>query len=356
MLMLAGFIGLMAAVAALDVVSAFGGNDETEPPADDHGGVAGTFHEEDPSQEDQPADSARDDGLTDAYRPHPDGEFTGNDDRAPGGQVITGAEVPDILVGTDGGDTIDGRAGDDQIGGYGGDDLIEGQEGDDDLHGMAGDDTLDGGAGDDTLSGGDDNDSLSGGEGDDLLAGQMGDDMLDGGAGADSLLGGAGEDSLSGGAGDDTLEGNDGNDTLDGGTGADVLMGGGGDDVLSDRDPDGEVVRDFLNGGAGDDTLVAGEADWLDGGEGHDSFVLSEWLDEAHEAATIGDYNATEDQIVVVYDAAAHPDPLLSLSPADDGQGEGDMNLFLDGMLVARVLGSPDLAVSDIQLLPAQAA
>ena len=102
--------------------------------------------------------------------------------------------------------------------------------------------------------------------------------------------------------------------------------------------------------GAGNDTLVAGEADWLDGGAGHDDFVLNEWLSEGGDAATIGDYNPEEDQIVVVYDPASYPEPAVSVAPAEGSAG--DMEVFLNGTLVARVLGSPGLTVAELTLLP----
>ena len=216
---------------------------------------------------------------------------------------------------------------------------------------MDGDDRLSGDGGDDTLAGGDGSDLLVGGEGNDSLAGQMGDDRLSGGAGSDSLLGGAGADTLAGGDGNDVLQGADGNDSLEGGAGQDVLMGGAGNDLLTDTDAQNNPQRDFLNGGEGDDTLVAGADGWLNGGEGADDFILNKWLDEPHEAATIDDYKPDEDQIVVVYDPVAHPDPHLSVSPIE-GAG-GDMNIFLNDLLVARVLGSPSLTVDDLQLLPA---
>ena len=165
------------------------------------------------------------------------------------------------------------------------------------------------------------------------------------------MIGGAGDDQLDGGDGADTLEGADGNDRLDGGAGQDVLMGGAGDDLLSDHDAPGAQVRDYLNGAQGDDTLVAGGDDWLTGGEGRDDFILNQWLDEPHEAATIADYAPDEDQIVVVYNAEDYPQPELSLEP--EGNDTGDMNVFLNGTLVARVLASPDLTLADLQLLPA---
>lgn len=259
-----------------------------------------------------------------------------------------------IFWGGDGGDLLEGGDCDDQLGGYGGADTIDGGAGGDDLHGMEGADLLAGGAGDDGLHGGPGDDGLSGDAGNDTLAGEGGDDSLAGGAGGDSLLGGQGDDRLDGGAGADSLLAGDGDDTLAGGPGADVLVGGPGDDALADRDDTGQAVRDFLDGGAGSDTLDAGEGDWLTGGPDRDDFILGQWLDEPHEAATIGDYEPGTDRIVVVYDAGLHPNPTLTVRPS--GGNEGDVDILLGQTLVARVLNAPSLSADDLDLVPTRGA
>ncbi|MFO1176102.1 MAG: hypothetical protein U1E48_13025 [Paracoccaceae bacterium] len=92
--------------------------------------------------------------------------------------------------------------------------------------------------------------------------------------------------------------------------------------------------------------------DWLTGGAGHDDFILHDWLGQPQpETTVIGDYNPHEDQIVVVYDPADHPDPHLSLAPATDGSG--DMHVLLDGSRIASVLASPGLTLAELKLLPA---
>ncbi len=350
MLMFAGLVGLMMAASIADVASLWDKGDDPDTDPQDGSDVdtgSGNVIDGTPLGAAFPGTDATDDANGSGAEA-PIGTTTGQTG-APGIPAETTPQN-DILVGTPADDHIDGAAGDDQIGGYAGDDLLQGGAGEDDLRGDSGQDRLSGGDGNDTLAGGADDDSLMGDAGHDELVGQEGDDTLSGDAGNDSLLGGAGDDSLTGGAGNDGLQGGDGNDILAGGDGQDTLMGGNGDDRLTDRDAAGDPSRDFLNGGAGHDTLLAGEGDWLDGGAGHDDFVLNEWLAAGGDAATIGDYNPDEDQIVVVYDPASYPEPELSVAPTEGSPN--DMEVFLNGTLVAHVLDSPDLTVADLTLLP----
>jgi Ca2+-binding RTX toxin-like protein len=114
--------------------------------------------------------------------------------------------------------------------------------------------------------------------------------------------------------------------------------------------PEGDDAEaDFLNGGEGDDTLTLGAGDYATGGEGSDDFVLSQWLGEGGHA-TISDYNADEDQIVVVYDASAHADPELTLAPVD---GTSDVTIMLNGAPVGVVSDGAGMDLSDITLLAA---
>lgn len=310
MLMFAGLVGLVVAASLVDALSV-----QEESPE---------LPSEEPSGADIQSD-APDIGI----------------DNSPLSHVFDGTDEKDSLTGTDAPD---------HIAGYGDDDTLAGGAGNDDLDGMAGDDLLAGEDGSDQLYGADGNDSIAGGGDDDTLAGQTGDDFLAGEGGDDALVGGMGHDVLAGGSGNDGLQGGADNDVLAGGEGIDTLMGDGGDDHLSDRDAPGVFVQDFLNGGAGDDTLVAGEADWLNGGAGADDFVISQWLDQADKAVTIGDYDPGEDQLVVVYDATLHPDPHVIVEPADGDWGE--VNIFLDGTHIASVMGDPDLSLADLRLLP----
>ncbi|MGB7268768.1 MAG: calcium-binding protein [Albidovulum sp.] len=343
MLMLAGILGAVMTATILDVFS-FG---DDPPEAEDT-----------PEKNDEA--STQDDGLDgsplediDIVRADNGGSESPEMAVATAGIAETGSEGGDTLAGTADDDRLSGAGGNDIIAGYAGDDRLFGGAGHDDISGDAGDDLLDGGDGDDTIVGGNDSDSLIGGAGDDSLAGQMGHDSILGGDGDDALIGGAGDDTLAGGAGDDALQGGDGGDVLDGGTGQDTLMGGNGDDVLTDRDTADAPIRDFLNGGAGNDTIVAGEADWVEGGEGADDFILNAWLAEPHANATIGDYDHDEDQIVVVYDPADYPDPVLTLNVTN--AETGDVEILLNGNPIAHVLASPDLAVDDLALVPTSA-
>lgn len=251
---------------------------------------------------------------------------------------MQGGDGDDLIRGGGAADTIGGGAGDDQIDAGGGDDDLDGGDGDDIIWAGEGDDTLSGGAGDDILHGQDGDDSLLGGEGDDSLFGHDDDDSLAGGAGLDTLIGGMGDDTLDGGEGDDLLDGGMGSDTQDGGAGNDTLYG---------AFPEGDdYADDFLNGGDGDDTLVLGTGDHGSGGAGADIFDLSQWLGEGG-FATITDYDAAEDRIVVVYDSAFHPQPQLTLAQVE---GTEDVQILLDGQAVGLVTGGVGLSAEDILL------
>ncbi|MEX1661571.1 calcium-binding protein [Thioclava sp. 15-R06ZXC-3] len=261
----------------------------------------------------------------------------------------------DIVWGAAQGDTIEGGAGDDQIAGYEGNDTLLGGDGRDHLFGDAGDDMLAGGAGDDALNGGDGDDLLVAEDGDDALVGAFGADTLMGGAGSDTLSGGADGDLLRGGSGDDTLEGDAGDDTLSGDQGHDEMSGGAGDDVILGLVPnagfDDREDGDLLNGGAGADTLVMGSGDWANGGEDSDLFTLGEWIDPA-APATIADYAQSEDQIAIVYDPEATPDPVVSVEPSQDH--EAASWVLLNGVRLAEVLNARDLRSEDVLLATPQ--
>ncbi|MFZ7092098.1 calcium-binding protein [Primorskyibacter sp. 2E233] len=220
-----------------------------------------------------------------------------------GDDDMTGSDATDLLGGGDGNDLIDGGASDDELqGGDGADTLLGGSE-NDTLHGGAGEDVMSGGAGEDDLFGHDGDDQMAGDAGDDELWGGLGDDSMDGGDGADALLG------------------REGGDTLDGGLGSDTLFGGWDDDLLNgvERDEAGHDTddSDYLNGGDGDDTLMIGEGDFASGGNGADVLVLGDWI--VDEAAQLLDFDATEDQIVIVYDDSdLEADPDLELRVSDD--------------------------------------
>ncbi len=146
-------------------------------------------------------------------------------------------------------------------------------------------DRIDAGNGNDIVFGRGSNDTLKGGAGIDGLYGDDGNDFLYGEDGIDYLYGGNGNDYLSGGTGDDFLADDAGNDTLDGGDGDDFLDPGPGNDLLL-----GGAGNDIITGGAGK------YADTLFGGAGRDAFTFVE-ADQGID--TIGDFDVTEDAIVV---------------------------------------------------------
>lgn len=243
------------------------------------------------------------------------------------------APDPDLL--------LSGTAGDDVLLGRAGQDSLSGTDGQDHLEGAAGDDSLAGGSGDDSLWGDLGDDWLTGEDGNDRLAGCEGDDTADGGAGQDSVLGGTGDDSLAGQAGDDLVDGGEGNDWLSGGDGADALEGSAGNDTLMNGDDDSV---DFLNGGQGDDSLHLGTGDYGNGGQGADLFTLQDFAPGA-PLVQITDFDPAEDGLVVVYDAALHPDPQLTVN-----SGGGSTFLLLDGVPLASLTNGAALDLSLVQL------
>lgn len=345
MLWLAGLMGLMAvgAVTFVDPQSGDAEEDDFADPASAPGTIAAT-HDADPTEEFVPEDNFE-----------PDYDPRGGDDA-----VLLDPYDPEqaqyvtLISGTQGNDLLDGTEDDDNIGGDDGPDLVSGADGDDELRGDAGDDTLNGDAGNDTLHGQNGVDLMHGGEDDDILFGHNENDDLFGDAGNDALQGSAGHDRLDGGEGDDTLNGGLDDDTLIGGAGADALFGGWGNDVLSGlmRNAKGgdDDAGDFLNGGGGDDSILAGSGDIVTAGDGADEIVLGDWL-ASGEAATIMDYVAEDDNLVLVWDDSMadsfEPEITLSVDPDIADQ----TLIWMDGSLVATV-NSSDLLPGDIALIP----
>ncbi|MBL4916950.1 calcium-binding protein [Szabonella alba] len=308
------------------------------------------------------------DGLADFAPPGPPLDPTNSRDEGPESSDLplpadppltlqTGAGDT-ILTGSGGADTVLGGPGDDLLGGRAGDDRIDGGAGRDVIDGGTGADRLSGGAGSDTIHAGDGADRIAGGAGADLLTGQEGDDRVRGGAGDDTLLGGAGGDVLAGGTGDDWLAGGGGNDLLHAGPGMDTLDGNDGDDTLFGFDPADEGAAragggsapgvNFLNGGAGNDRLWLAANDHGHGGDGADHFHIGDWIGEGG-FARIADFDPAEDEIVVIYDAEAHPDPQVTLIP---GEGEQDVVVMLDGFPLAQIAGGAGLDVAQLRIMP----
>lgn len=264
-------------------------------------------------------------------------------------ETLTGGSGHDILSGQDGGDDLSGDSGNDQLTGRGGNDRLRGEDGDDILVGEDGDDQIFGGDGDDSGEGGAGNDLLRGEDGDDSLAGHAQDDVLFGGHGADTLHGGEGQDQVDGGSGDDWLTGGSGDDLLSGGTGQDTLDGGTGDDTLiGTADGQDDTDIDMLNGGDGDDVLTLGAGDWGSGGAGADRFELTDISADA-APAHITDFMTGEDNLVILFDPAMHPDPVLTISFAE---GSDAATVLLDGVALAVVDNASGLTADMISLRP----
>ncbi len=334
MLTLLGLFGvLMAGVAADAIMSPHSKSDEDDTddlPTDETGADNPVMPEDEGDTTNTDGFFLSDDGDEDVAE---DLDLTGTDQA----EVLSGGYGDDKITGLAGADLIDGRAGDDSI---------DAGDGNDAVWGGAGDDSIDGGLGNDTVEGQAGDDSLTGGAGDDSLAGHSGNDSLSGGDGADTLLGGEGNDQLDGGSGNDWLAGGFGDDRMAGGAGSDILDGNDGNDWLSGLN--GQVDdfnEDFLNGGAGNDTLVLGAGDHASGGEGDDDFVLQDWLTDGG-VAHISDYDADRDQLIIMYDPNAHPDPELTLEVSEDGE---QSTILLNGAPVATVQGSA-VSLNDIRL------
>lgn len=331
-----GLLGLLGAVLAGFMVDAV-----TSPDRDDtlHGGedvpdeveVGQGSLLEDPNADNDPGAGM---ALSQDGEVSPDAAVT-----------LQGGVADDILTGDGSNDLIAGAEGDDLLGGRGGDDVIDGGAGLDWIRGGAGEDSLAGAAGDDDLRGEDGDDRMTGGEGDDTLSGDLGRDRLEAGRGDDSVLGGDLADSLRGGLGDDALQGGTGDDRAAGGAGADTVDGNAGDDTLwGARAGAADTAVDFLNGGEGDDQLHAGAGDYASGGAGADRFLLED-ITAGDPVAQIMDFDRGEDALVLLYDAALHADPVVTILAE-----AGDATVLLDGVPVAQVVGGAGLSVGDVLL------
>lgn len=137
----------------------------------------------------------------------------------------------------------------------------------------------------DTIMPADGADVIDGGTGNDLIYGEGGADTIEGGAGNDTIYGGTGNDVITDtgtGASNDILDGGDGNDVLSAGAGADSLIGGAGNDTLT-----GGTGADTLLGGAGDDVLNVAQGDSAQGGDGDDTFIVTDLAEAGSGTITI---------------------------------------------------------------------
>ena len=118
--------------------------------------------------------------------------------------------------------------------------------------------------------------------------------------------------------------------------------------MISGAEAEGGQESDFVNGGDGDDHLVLGAGDYATGGAGNDDFVLQDWLNAA-SVIHIADYDPDADRLVIVYDQAVHPDPVLTVEPNEGGAGQ---TIYIDGAKVAVVNGAP-VSAGDVRLVAA---
>ncbi|WP_415233500.1 calcium-binding protein [Pseudorhodobacter sp.] len=355
MLGLLGLFGALFAGFMADGVMSVGSKSESDDTAED-----GSFSEASPAAGDEAEGTVDLLDIATSAAPLEADDPSGFDvtdtppteaEPGPENLTLTGGDGDDILTGNAGADTISGGDGVDLLGGRDGDDLIDGGAGDDYIDGGSGADTLLGGDDDDFVQGNDGNDLLDGGNGNDSLAGHMHNDNMTGDIGDDSILGGDDDDTLSGGEGDDWLAGGYGNDELHGDAGQDTLDGNAGNDTIWGFDannPTNSQDADFLNGGTGEDTLMIGAGDYAHGGEGADQFTIGDWIGDGG-FAHITDYNPDEDDIVVMYDSIAHPDPFIELVTQE---GSGDATLLLDGIPLALIADGAGLSVEALTLMP----
>jgi len=144
--------------------------------------------------------------------------------------------------------------------------------------------------------------------------------------------------------------GREGADTLRGGAGTDTMFGGWDDDTVIGILRNAETgldadESDYLNGGDGDDTLVIGQGDIATGGNGADSFVLGDWFAPEAEAARLMDFDAAEDQLLVVFDDSDTDEgPELELRSDPD---DPEVTQILVGGTVMAVLPTLDMPSPD---------
>lgn len=162
----------------------------------------------------------------------------------------------------------------------------------------------------------------------DTVPADGGDDVIDGGAGDDAIFGDAGDDSLAGGTGADTLEGGTGNDSLTVAQG-DSASGGDGDDSF--------LVTDLAESGSGNISITGGEGG-ESAGDSLDFQGLIDWGDITYTNtedssgglsghATLGDgsvVNFSEiENVIICFTAGTRiltphgPRPVEDLRPGD---------------------------------------
>lgn len=245
------------------------------------------------------------------------------------------SNIPALPVAT--GSVLIGNQSDDTLYGTNGDDVLLGGEGSDYSFGREGQDVLHGGLGGDILHGENGGDAIYGEGGDDTIEGNDCDDTLYGDAGIDQIFGSIGNDVVYGGSEDDFLVGGSGDDEINGGEGDDFIWGHGSDGV-----DDGE---DYLLGDLGDDIIVIGFGDTVFGGDGSDKYIV---LADSAQSGKIylGDYDESQDRLVIMYDTTFSDDPEIACAKIDGG-----FEIFLDGHSIAGIITGTQLEAGDFDLV-----
>ncbi|PTW51548.1 hypothetical protein [Rhodovulum kholense] len=123
-----------------------------------------------------------------------------------------------------------------------------------------------------------------------------------------------------------------------------------GEDLLAELDrPAGTGMDDAAaSDDVLDDMLLADD----DLADGEDGFSIEDLFDDGEALPTlIEDYDQTADALFVVYDSAAHPDPVLSIGASDSGAE--DALISIDGMPLAIVAGAAaTLRLGHLSLVP----
>lgn len=145
-----------------------------------------------------------------------------------------------------------------------------------------------------------------------------------------------------GGSGNDALVGGEGDDTVIGFAGQDTLEGGNGDDwVYGNSDGEGDTI----DGGMGNDTIWFDEGDQVTGGSGYDTYVMA-GSNSGGPVAEITDFNHPDDQLLIRYDPAVHPNPQITVNADPNGSAH---TVYLDGTAVVVVKGGA-IAVENVIL------
>ena len=92
--------------------------------------------------------------------------------------------------------------------------------------------------------------------------------------------------------------------------------------------------------------MHVGAGDYANGGEGADRFLLDD-IAAGDPVAQITDFDHQQDALVLLYDAAHHADPEVSIVTE---AGSSDAVVMLDGVAVAHVLGGAGLQAGDVTL------